>query len=172
MMSLMEDFQTIAYERAVKRTRPHVNYKPCEAECYPNNPEHTIENQYWADTWRDKTEDKRCGKSYNSKATITGGLTHLSCHHGIVKGITALQCGESPLLIVGPVLRRLPSRVKAQRRFFIYDNACAAHKSCLREGCQKKVEKYGFLPYPLGPPRIIFSSGIFFAHFFVLKYDH
>ena len=106
----------------LKRTRPHENYKPCEAECYPNNPEHTIENQYWADTWREKTEDKRCGKSYNSKATITGGLTHLSCHHGIVKGITALQRGESPLLIVGPVLRRLPSRVKAQRRFFIYDN--------------------------------------------------
>ena len=94
----------------LKRTRPHENYKPCEAECYPNNPEHTIENQYLADTRRDKTEDKKCGKSYNSKATITGGLTHLSCHHGIVKGFTALQRGESPLLIVGPALRRLPPR--------------------------------------------------------------
>ena len=132
MMSLLEDFQAISYERAVKRTRPHERYKPCEAECYPNNPEHTIENQYLADTMRDKTEDKRCGKYYNSKATITGGLTHLSCHHGIVKGFTALQRGESPLLIVGPAMRRLPSRVKAKRRFFIYDNACAAHKSCLR----------------------------------------
>ena len=40
MMSLMDDFQALSYERAVKRTKPHVNYKPCEAECYPNNPEH------------------------------------------------------------------------------------------------------------------------------------
>ena len=111
----------ISYERAVKRTKPKSNYKPCVAECYPNNQEHTMENQYEADTKRDRTEDKKCEKSYNSKATITGGLTHLSCQHGIVKGFTALQRGESPLLIVGPALRRLPSRVKANRRFFIYD---------------------------------------------------
>ena len=144
MMSLMDDFQALSYERAVKRTKPHVNYKPCEAECYPNNPEHTIENHYWADTRRDKTEDKKCGKSYNSKATITGGLTHLSCHHGVVKGFTALQRGESPLLIVGPALRRLPARVKAKRRFFIYDNACAAHKSCLRR-FPHRVRNWTFL---------------------------
>ena len=121
MISLHEDFNAISYERAVKRTKPKTTYKPCIAECYPNNPEHTMENQYEADTKRDRTEDKKCEKSYNSKATITGGLTHLSCHHGIVKGFTALQRGESPLLIVGPALRRLPSRVKANRRFFIYD---------------------------------------------------
>ena len=30
MMSLMDDFQALSYERAVKRTKPHVNYKPCE----------------------------------------------------------------------------------------------------------------------------------------------
>ena len=49
MMSLMEEFQTIAYERAVKRTRSHENYKPFEMEFYPSHPEHTIENEYWAD---------------------------------------------------------------------------------------------------------------------------
>ena len=42
-----------------------------------NNPEHTIENHY---SRQDKTEDKKCGKSYNRKATITGGFTHFdSC---------------------------------------------------------------------------------------------
>ena len=74
MISLHEDFNAISYERAVKRTKPKSNYKPCAAECYPNNPEHTMENQYEADTKRDKTEDKKCEKSYNSKATITGGF--------------------------------------------------------------------------------------------------
>ena len=137
-------FNLISYERAVKRTKPKNGYKPCMAECYPNNPEHTMENYYLADTKRDKTEDKKCEKTYSSKATITGGLTHLSCNHGIVKGFTALQRGESPLLIVGPVLQRLPSRVKASRRFFIYDNACAAQKSSLRR-FPHRIRKWTFL---------------------------
>ena len=39
-------------------------------------------------------------------------------------GFTALQGGESPLLILAPALRRLPARVRASRRVFVYDNAC------------------------------------------------
>ena len=90
------------------------------------------------------TEDKKCEKAYNSRPTITGGLTHMSCNHGIVKGFTALQRGESPLLVVGPALRRLPSRVKAKRRYFIYDNACTAHKSSLRR-FPNRVRNWTFL---------------------------
>ena len=62
MISLLEDFNAISYERAVKRTKPRSTYKPCVAECYPNNPEHTMENQYEADTKRDRSEDKKCKK--------------------------------------------------------------------------------------------------------------
>ena len=68
--------------------------------------------------YKDKTEDKKCDKSYSSKATITGGITHISCSHNIVKGFTALQRGESPLQVLGPAPRHLPSRVKSSQRFF------------------------------------------------------
>ena len=144
MLELYEEFNLISLERAVKRSKPKPDYKPCLAECYPNDPEHTLANHYVADGQRDKTEDKKCTKAYNSKATITGGLTHLSCQHGVVKGYTALQRGESPLLVVGPVLRRLPARVRASRRFFIYDNACSAQKSCLRR-FPHRIRKWTFL---------------------------
>lgn len=144
MISLREDFERISNERAVKRQRPKGHHKSCRAECYPNNKEHTVENWYYADEKRDMTEDKKCEKAYNSRPTITGGLTHMSCNHGIVKGFTALQRGESPLLVVGPALRRLPSRVKAKRRYFIYDNACTAHKSSLRR-FPNRVRNWTFL---------------------------
>ena len=138
MLELRENFNNISYERAAPRTKPKNDYNSCRAECYPNNRERTMENTYEADTYKDKTEDKKCEKAYNSKPTITGGLKHMSCKHGVVKGnfllnafkfappgFTALQRGESPLQVLGPALRRLPARVKASRRFFIYDNACA-----------------------------------------------
>ena len=132
MISLRQSFNETAEERAVKRTKPKIGYKPCPAEVYPNNKEHTMENEYYADTKKDKTEDSQCEKAYNYKSDITGGVTHLSCNHGIVKGFTALQRGESPLQVLAPALRRLPVRVKAKNRFFIYDNCCAAHKCALR----------------------------------------
>ena len=34
--------------------------------------------------------------------------------------------------MLGPVVRRLPTRVQAKERFFIYDNSCSSHKSALR----------------------------------------
>ena len=76
-------------------------------------------------------------KVWKVKTRITGGLTYLSCHHGIVKDFTALWRGESPLLIDGPVLRRPP--------YFTYKNACAAHTSW-NGRVPEKSEKYGLLP--------------------------
>lgn len=131
-ISLREEFDIKSEERAVKRTKPKKDYKQCPAENYPNYKEHTMENDYKADKDLDKTEDKECPKAYNSKSDITGGITHMSCEHGIVKGFTALHRGESALRVVGPALRRLPQRVKAGRRFLVYDNCCASHKSALR----------------------------------------
>ena len=50
----------------------------------------------------------------------------MSCHHGIVKGFTAMKRGESVDMIVNPCISRLPARVQARRRFLLYDNACQA----------------------------------------------
>ena len=144
MIELREDFNRLAEERAVKRTKPKKDYESSKVEIYPNNPEHTMENVYKADTKKDKTEDKSCEKIYNSKSTITGGITHISCHHGIVKGFTALHRGESPLNVLAPALGRLPVRVKAKARYFIYDNGCAAHKCALRR-FPHRVRKWTFV---------------------------
>ena len=62
MIHLREDVNKLSRERAVKRTKPTMDYKPCMAECYPNNPIHTMENQYEADLSKDKTEDSPCTK--------------------------------------------------------------------------------------------------------------
>ena len=34
--------------------------------------------------------------------------------------------------VLAPVVRRLPRRVQAEHRYFVYDNCCASHKSALR----------------------------------------
>ena len=34
--------------------------------------------------------------------------------------------------VLAPVVRRLPRRVQAQHRYFVYDNCCASHKGALR----------------------------------------
>ena len=53
--------------------------------------------------------------------------------HSITKGFTALHRGELPLLVLGRALRRLPPKVQAGNCVFLYDNACKAHKSALRD---------------------------------------
>ena len=69
-----------------------------------------------------------CNKIYNEAATITGGITHLTCKHAIIKGFTAMKRGESVEMIVQPIVSRLPQRVQARRRFLLYDNACQARR--------------------------------------------
>ena len=132
LISLRQNFDIKSEDRAVKRTKPKNDHQSAPAECYPNNPEHTVENIYKADSFSDKTEDKVCNKVYNSKSDITGGITHISCEHGVVKGFTALHRGESALQVLGPITRRLPCRVRAKNRFFVYDNCCTSHKAALR----------------------------------------
>ena len=51
-----------------------------------------------------------------------GGLWHITCSHGITLGFTALKNGESPSLFTNVLIKRMPPRVKAKSRFFIYDN--------------------------------------------------
>ena len=118
----------MARRNTVPRIKPNSYFTEPIAEVYPNNPVHTMENVYRAD----KEKDGGCNKDYNECPTITGGLTHITCMHNITKGFTALHRGESPLLVLGPAMRRLPQRVQAAKRVFLYDNACKAHKSALR----------------------------------------
>ena len=53
-------------------------------------------------------------KIYNEPATITGGITHITCQHGMVKGFTAMKRGESVDMIVYPCISCLPQRVQAK----------------------------------------------------------
>ena len=99
LLNLREEFDIKAEKRAVKRTKPKAGFESSAVEIYPNLPEHTIENEYVADMERDQTENTSCSKAYNSKVDITGGLTHISCEHNIVKGYTALYKGESALQV-------------------------------------------------------------------------
>ena len=99
---------------------------------YPANPHHTAEELYHADSNKDKDENLICQKSYPDTGGITGGISHVTCVHGITKGFTAMRKGESPGMFTRVLINRLPRRVKAKRRYFIYDNSCNCHKYSLR----------------------------------------
>ena len=124
MIDLKETYTQMARKRAVPRKAPLGN--PVEAEVYPYFPAHTVNHEYEADGKVDKNEDDGCSKDYNECATFTGGITHITCSHSIVKGFTAMKRGESVRMIVNPCVTRLPQRVQAKRRFLLYDNACQA----------------------------------------------
>ena len=49
-----------------------------------------------------------------------------------MKGGTVLKKGETPGMFTRVLIKRLPKRVKAEKRIFIYDNGCNAHKFALR----------------------------------------
>ena len=67
------------------------------AEIYPTLPAHTEEERFYADKHKDLGQDKSpCNKDYPVDSGITGGICHISCVHGIIKGATALKKGESP----------------------------------------------------------------------------
>ena len=57
-------------------------------------------------------------------------LLHFYLTHIIL--LSALQKGESPGLFTRVLIKRLPRRVKARKRYFVYDNACNCHKYALR----------------------------------------
>ena len=60
---------------------------------------------YVADSKADTSAGKDdCNKIYNESATITGGIIHITCQHGRVKGFTAMKRGESVGMIVHPCI--------------------------------------------------------------------
>ena len=90
------------------------------------------------------SEKEACNKDYNESSKFTGGITHLTCNHNIVKGFTAMKRGESVKQIVNPCVTRLPRRVQARRRFLIYDNACQA-RSYTERRFPHRVRHWTFL---------------------------
>ena len=99
---------------------------------YPAYPTHTEQELFHADSNKDKDEDIICQKVYPESGGITGGISHVTCVHGITKGFTAMKKGESPGMFTDVLVKRLPQRVKAKRRYFIYDNSCNCHKYAVR----------------------------------------
>ena len=75
----------------------HLPPKPTQddakAEMYPDLPTHTEEELFYADKHKDPEEKRNCHKSYPEAGGITGGISHVTCVHGITKGFTAMQKG-------------------------------------------------------------------------------
>ena len=143
IIALKNNYNKLARERAVPRKHP-TSQSPA-AQVYPFYPAHSMKHTYAADSQPDKTDDTdECNKIYNESSTITGGITHLTCNHSIVKGFTAMKRGESVEMIVNPLVSRLPQRVQARRRFLLYDNACQARKYAERR-YPHRVRNWTFL---------------------------
>ena len=98
----------------------------CEvkAEVYPAHKQHTANRKYRADRNKDSNETKNCTKIYPESSGITGGLTHITCSHGVTKGYTSSPKGESVKHIADPIFNRFPKRIKAKKRTIVYDNGC------------------------------------------------
>ena len=144
MMDLRVEYNQLAKERAMPRKKPDKKHKEAGADVFPNYPIHTMDYEYEADSKKDKHEDDGCNKDYNESASISGGITHITCKHSICKGFTAMKRGESPLMAVAPCVRRLPARVQARHRYLLYDNACQARKGAERR-FPHRVRNWTFL---------------------------
>ena len=51
------------------------------------------------------------------------------CRHGICKGFTTMTTAENPEIFLKFLTRRLPEKVKSERRIMLYDASCLLHKS-------------------------------------------
>ena len=95
MITLKREYSVIARERAMVRKKPGSGFSPPECEIYPLFPIHTMEYAYEADDKPDEGDSEHCNKDYNESATISGGITHITCQHSICKGFTAIGKGTS-----------------------------------------------------------------------------
>ena len=77
------------------KKKPGSGFSPPECEIYPLFPIHTMEYAYEADDKPDEGDSEHCNKDYNESATISGGITHITCQHSICKGFTAIGKGTS-----------------------------------------------------------------------------
>ena len=132
MIRLRGKFDRLSKSLAVARKPPHEDFKPPEADFFPDYDIHTMSNVYKADTKHDKEEGEDCQKEFERSSHISGGIGTVTCNHRVTKGFRVIERGESPLLFLHAILRRFPIKVKAKRRVIVYDFACKMHKCALR----------------------------------------
>ena len=85
-ITFKKQFDRDAQSKAVPRTSPGENFNSAFADCYPNLPVHTMDDDYEADKNKDNHETRSCNKNYPESPTITGGIAHITCEHGVLKG--------------------------------------------------------------------------------------
>ena len=132
MIRLRGKFDRLSKSVAVARKAPHADFKPPEADFFPDYNIHTMNNIYQADAKHDKEEEKDCQKEFGQSSHISGGIGTVTCNHRVTKGFRVIERGESPLLFLNAILRRFPIKVKAKKRVIVYDFACKMHKCALR----------------------------------------
>ena len=132
MIKLRFQFDRQSRKMAATRNKPSSDFLSPVADFFPSYPIHTMENIYKADKKPDSSESDDCEKIFSSATSISGGVGTVSCNHKITKGFRAIRQGESPIIFLHSLLRRLPEKVKAHKRVVIYDFACKMHKTCLR----------------------------------------
>ena len=80
MIKLRIRFDKLSKSLASKRKAPGEHFKPPVADVFPDYPIHTLDNVYKADNKKDPEEDGdvQCNKSFESSATISGGIGTLT----------------------------------------------------------------------------------------------
>ena len=101
---------------AAPRNKPKPGFVEPIADFFPNYPIHTMENIYKADSKPDPSEEADdCEKNFSETTSISGGIGTLTCKHKITKGFRAIKKGESRVIVLHSILRRLPEKVKARK---------------------------------------------------------
>ena len=91
LLRFRDEFLSTAHKTDFEDPGP--NLQPdVKAEIYPSLPQHTANEKFYADKYKDKNETQSCTKIYPETSGITGGLGHVTCQHGV----TAMKNGESP----------------------------------------------------------------------------
>ena len=126
ILTIHANVYKLAEERNVD-SKPFEGVEPPN-ECFPSLPLHTMKRKYEA---KKKNEDMDCNKEYPKAPSITPGVAHVFCKHGICKGFTTMTTAENPDIFLNFLTRRLPQKVMAPRRIMLYDASCLLHKSGL-----------------------------------------
>ena len=127
MVRLRHSFDKLSRSVAAPRKVPHKDFVPPLADVFRDYNIHTMDNNYKADSKKDKDDNDDCNKHFESSTYISGGIGTVTCQHKILKGFRIIEKGESPQMFL---LRRLPA--KAEKRVVVYDFACKMHKCALR----------------------------------------
>lgn len=135
ILSLNLNVRKLAVERFVK-SKDFLSVEP-KNEIYPSLPLHSSKKKYAADFAKFKDDEEICNKDYPKAPRITPSLAHIFCRHGVCKGFTSMTTAENPEIFTTFLLRRLPNKVQATRRVFIYDNACNLHKNASNRDAQE-----------------------------------